>query len=368
VAELPEGAAALVGDLVGDQAGAWDLDGVLPGEVLRTLGGKGLLCAQVGQEHGGLGVSSLDNGEFTAYVGSLCSSLRSVMTSQGMAAWTVQRLGTPAQRRDYLPRLTGGALAAVAFSEPEAGSDLSAMATEIQLDDDAVVLNGHKVWTTAAHYADLIVVVGRLGTGAGAVVVPANAAGVTVTRVPNPSGCRAAGHADIRLDSVRLPAGTLLGGAGLPLSLLVTAALAYGRMSVAWGCVGILRACLAAASRHAASRQQFGKPLAAHQLVGRHLAELFAAEQAGTRVCTHASECWDAASPELVVSTVLAKYVSSTAAARASARALQVMGSAGAEDGHVVARACRDAKLMELIEGSSEICQLILAEHAVSLV
>jgi len=357
---------AIVDALVGDCAASWDLVGQLPNEVLRKLGSNGLLCAEVPKKYGGLGLGSQDGGAFTAYVGSLSSSLRSVMTSQGMVAWTIQRMGTQQQRYEYLRRLTGGELASVAFSEPEAGSDLSTMETEIRWDGDEVVVDGKKVWTTAALYADLIVVVGVQGQAGAAVVVPAGAAGVTVERVVNPSGCRAAGHANLRFESVRLPADAVLGGGGQPLSWLFTTALAYGRISVAWGCVGILRACLSAAATHAATRRQFGKPLAEHQLIAHHLAELYTAEQAATRACEHASRCWDAGSPELVVATVLAKYVSARGAARGAAAAAQIMGSAGAQDGHVVARAYRDAKLMEIIEGSNEICQLILAQHAVT--
>ncbi|QFZ20150.1 acyl-CoA dehydrogenase family protein [Saccharothrix syringae] len=355
---------ALVDALVGDRARAWDLAGELPGEVLRELGAQGLLCAQVGPEHGGPGATSLANGEFTAHVGSRCSSLRSVMTSQGMAAWTIERFGDEGQRRTWLPALTGGQLAAVAMSEAGAGSDLSAMGTVIERDGDEVVVTGRKKWITAAAYADLVAVFGRYGDGAAVVVVPTTAPGVRVERVPDPLGCRAAGHADVVLDGVRLDAGAVLRGAGNPVSLLVTAALAYGRFSVAWGCVGILRACLEAAVAHARSREQFGRPIAGHQLVAGHLAELYAAEQVATRACEHASRCWDAGSPEVVVATVLAKHVGAEHAARGAASAVQVLASAGASDGHVVARAYRDAKLMEIIEGSSEICRLILADHA----
>lgn len=356
---------ATIDALVGDQAGAWDLAGLLPEEILRKLAGDGLLCPQVPAEYGGLGLTSQECGAFTAHVGSLCSSLRSVMTSQGMAAWTIQRLGTEPQRGEYLRRLAGGELAAVAFSEPEAGSDLSAMRTQIRWDGDQVVLDGQKVWTTAARYADLIVVVGTHGHDGAAVVVPARSAGLTIEPIPHPGGCRAAGHANVRLESVRLPADAVLGGGGQPLSLLCTTALAYGRLSVAWGCAGILRACLAAAAAHAATRRQFGKPLAEHQLVAGQLAELYCAEQGATRACEHASRCWDAGSPDQVTATVLAKYVSARGAAHGAAAAAQIMGSAAAQDGHVVARACRDAKLMEIIEGSNEICQLMLAQHAV---
>lgn len=367
---MPERLAAefeLIDELVDDQAEAWDLAGQIPSGLLRELGARGLLCSQVGAAYGGRDLSSRDNGRLTAHAGSRCSSLRSVMTSQGMAAWTIERLANPDQSAALLPQLVSGQLAAVAFSENEAGSDLSAMSTEIEFVGDSIILDGHKVWVTGAHYADLLVVFVKCDGGAGVVAVPTSAPGVHVERIADPMGCRAAGHAHVRFDSVRLPASSVLGGPGAPLPLLVTTALAYGRISVAWGCVGILRACRNAAARHARSRAQFGKPLAEHQLVARHLAELFIAEQVAARVCGHASECWDAGSPDVVVATVLAKHVSAGSAAKAAATAVQVLASAGTRDGHVVARAYRDAKLMEIIEGSNEICQLILAQHVVAM-
>jgi alkylation response protein AidB-like acyl-CoA dehydrogenase len=359
---------AVVGELVGDQPAAWDLAGELPVALLRKLGAEGILCAEVPVALGGLGASSRDSGELAAYTGSLCSSVRSIMTSQGMAAAAVQRFGDREQRRRYLAELTSGRLAAVAFSEPDAGSDLSAMRTRIESSGDSVLIDGQKMWITGARYADLIVVVGRYGDGAAAVMVPSDTPGVSVEPVPDPLGCRAAGHAHVRLDGVRLPASCVLGGGGQALPLLFTTMLSYGRMSVAWGCVGIVRACLSAAASHAKRREQSGKPLAQHQLVARHLSELLIAEQVATRVCEHASRCWDAASSDMVLAALLAKHVSAGYAARSAATAVQVLASAGARDGHVAARAYRDAKLMEIIEGSNEICQLVLAEHALATV
>ncbi|MET8508472.1 acyl-CoA dehydrogenase family protein [Streptomyces sp. NPDC004787] len=357
----------LAGELIGDRADAWDRAGELPLDLLRELGGKGVLCAQVPAPYGGLGLDSADNGELTAHVGALCSSVRSVMTSQGMAAWTIERLGGDEQKAVHLAELTSGKLAGVAFSEPGAGSDLGAMDTTIRAEGDSVVLDGRKSWITVGAYADLLVVFGRYGEGAGAVVVPTDAPGVRVERVPDPMGCRAAGHANVTLDGVRLPADRLLGGAGLPVDWLVTSALTFGRVSVAWGCVGILRACLRAAASHAASREQFGVPLADHQLVARHLAELHVAHEASARCCEQASRCWDDNSPELVTAAVTAKHLAAGQAARGAAAAVQVLASAGARDGGPVARAYRDAKLMEIIEGSNEISQLLLGKHALAV-
>ncbi|MFG2061013.1 acyl-CoA dehydrogenase family protein [Micromonospora sp. NPDC048871] len=356
-----------VADLVAGRADDWDRAGEIPRSVIRELAGQGLLCAEVDVAYGGLGLSSRDNGEYTAGVGAICSSLRSLMTSQGMAAWVIQRFGDQGQRREYLTRLAGGDTAAVAFSEAGAGSDLTSMRTRVTVEGDRAVVTGQKVWVTGAAYADLLVVVGRYGDGGAAVVVPTTSPGVRVERIAQPLGCRAAGHAMVTLDEVVLPAANVLRGAGQPLSWLVTSALSYGRLSVAWGCVGILRACLAAATGHARVREQFGKPLAQHQLVARHLAELFVAEQVATRMCEHASLCWDSNSLDLAATVVAAKHVAARGAARGAATAVQVLASAGAVDGSPTARAYRDAKLMEIIEGSNEISQLLLAEHALAV-
>ncbi|MFI0227487.1 acyl-CoA dehydrogenase family protein [Streptomyces lydicus] len=355
---------AFIGELVGDRPAEWDVAGELPVDLLRKMGAKGMLCAEVPQAYGGVGVGSRENGELTAYVGSLCSSLRSIMTSQGIAASTIQRFGDREQRKRYLAELTGGKLAAVAFSEPEAGSDLAAMQTRIRPDGDEFVLDGEKKWVTGARYADLLLVLVRHGDDAAAVVVPTDTPGVHIEPVADPLGCRAAGHSQVRFDQVRLPVPRVLGGGGQSLSLLFTTALSYGRMSVAWGCVGILRACLSAATGHAKRRVQSGKPLAEHQLVAGHLADLLVAERTSAQACEAASRSWESASPDMIVAAVLAKHVSAGHAARGAATAVQVLGSAGSQDGHAVARAYRDAKLMEIIEGSNEICRLILSQHA----
>jgi methoxymalonate biosynthesis protein len=370
MAERPDRLASerdFISELVGDQPEAWDLTGQIPLDLLRELGARGVLCAEVPAAYGGLGLGSWQNGELTAYVGSLCSSLRSILTSQGMAAWTIQRFGSREQRQKYLADLTSGQLAAVAFSEPGAGSDLSATQTKVLPDGESVIVDGQKMWVTGARYADLIVVLGRHDNDAALVVVPTSANAVHAEPVTAPLGCRAAGHAHVRLDSVRLPAANMLGGGGQALPLLFTTALSYGRISVAWGCVGITRACLNAATTHAGRREQSGKPIAQHQLISRHLAGLLVAERVSTQVCEHASQCWESASPDMGIASVLAKHVSAGHAAQSASTAVQVLGSAGTRDGHVVARAYRDAKVMEIIEGSNEICQLILAQHALTV-
>ena len=353
--------------LIGDQASEWDAQAKIPGDVLRHLGANGLLCPQVPASVGGTGFSSLDAGKFTAHLGSRCSSVRSVMTSHGMAAWSIQKLADHDQRELYLRELTSGKLAGVGFTESGAGSDLSEMTTRISRHGHGAVVDGHKIWVTGASYADFVVVFGRIEDGAAAVVVPLSSPGVRVEPIGDALGCRAAGHANIYFDNVQLPEDNILGRAAQSLPLIITTALSYGRLSVAWGCVGILRACLAQATSHARTRRQFGKALGQHQLIMRHLAELFVLEQSAAQLCEHASRSWDAGTPDTPIKAVLAKLVSARNAVQGSAMAVQILASAGARGSDTVARAYRDSKLMEIIEGSTEICQLLLADHTMSL-
>ena len=306
------------------------------------------------------------NGELTAHIGSLCSSLRSVLTSHGMAAWIVQRFGGDEQRTAFLPRLTGGELAGVAFSEPGAGSDLAAMRTTVRRRTTGSSWTGRRsgsprpstptCWWSSASPAPA-----RRPS-----MVPTATPGVRLEPVPNPLGCRAAGHANVWLG----PGAT----AGRPSGRHRPAVAAAGHLGPdvrpAVGGVGLRRDPARLPSGGDPARQGKGavrRPLADHQLVGRHLADLYATEQTADRVCEHASRCWDDGSPDMVPASVVAKYVSAAGAARGAAAAVQVLGSTGADDGEVAARAYRDAKVMEIIEGSTEICQLLLADHALAV-
>ncbi|RSN45179.1 acyl-CoA dehydrogenase [Amycolatopsis sp. WAC 04197] len=364
----PEETIPGLGDLLGQaEPDDWDRAHAIPKDLLVGFARSGLLCAEVDEAYGGRGLTATRNGELTAAVGEVCGSLRSILTSQGMAASAVLHFGSAEQRAHYLPLLaTSGALGAVAFSEPEAGSDLSAMETEIAAKGDSVFVTGQKRWVTAGMYADHLVVFGRHGVGGAAVVVPADASGVTIEPTGTSMGFRASGHAVVSLDEVELPRSALLArSAQAPLSHLAGRTLVYGRLSVAWGGVGIVRACLAAAARHAIRRTQFGLPIARHQLVARRLAELRVAEHLATLACLRAGGSVDARSPAAVMDVVLAKHVAAREAVSASSHAMQVIASAGVKDDGLVARAYRDAKMLELIEGTNEMCELMIAEDAV---
>ncbi|MEU0533937.1 acyl-CoA dehydrogenase family protein [Amycolatopsis tolypomycina] len=341
---------------VGPDAAEWDARGGLPPDVVKAVAHEGFLATD--RAPGALGALCAD-------FGSVCSSLRALVTVQGMVAAAVRRWGTAAQRERWLPALARGAvLAGFAATEPGAGSDLSAVTTSAEREGGQVRLRGRKLWVTFGQLADVFLV---LATAAGrpvTVLVEADRPGVDVEPVRGQLGMRAAQLAHVRFDGVLVPAENLLAPPGFGLSHVVATALDHGRFTVAWGCVGMAEACLRAAADHAADRVQGGVRLAGHQtvraLLGRSLADTTAARE----LCARAATLREHGDPGAVAGTVLAKYVAARAAAAVADRAGQVLGAAGCAEDSPVGRFFRDAKVMRIIEGADEVAEQQLGEYA----
>ena len=337
-------------------AGQWDRDGQLPGEVLGLLADHGWLGAAVPVAYGGSELDAMTFGRLCAGLGAVCSSVRSLVTVQSMVADVIARRGTRTQRDTWLPPLAKGtALAALAATEDGAGSDLAAVRTRIEPCPDGLRITGRKLWVTFGELATVFLVLGRSDEGPTAVLVPRDTPGLTVHPVRGQLGLRAAMLADVDLDAVVVPSGNQLARAGAGLTHVVAAALDHGRFSVAWGCVGMAQACLDLSARHAVTRQRTGGPLADRQLVRRLITDMVAGVTAARLVCEHAARQRDSRPRPDV--TVLAKYTAATTAARVTRDTVQVLGAAGCAPGSMAERFFRDAKIMQIIEGSDEICQ-----------
>lgn len=344
------------------EAADWDRAGVVPGEVVKDMAGLGLLGSDLPARYGGAGHSPRELGELCAAVGGACSALRGLVTVQGMVGATLLRWGTDAQRDVWLPRLArGDVLAGFAATEQGAGTELSAVGTEFTQRDDEIVVSGRKLWITFGRFAGVFLVLGRYPAGLGAVLVEADRPGVRCEPVDGQLGLRAGGLANVTFDQVRVPRGNALAGAGFGLSHVVGTALDHGRFTVAWGCVGMAEECLTLASKHTASRVQGTIRLADNQLVRAMLGRMAVESEAARALCERA-----AADRGSAVSTIVAKYAASRAAAHVSAQAVQILGASGCADGATVARFFRDAKVMQIIEGADEVAELSIGDHAVN--
>lgn len=351
---------------IGSRGGEFDRAQHLPEDVLSALRHDRLLGATVAEKHGGRGLDIISYGLLHQEIGAECSSTRSLLTVHDMVAYAVERLGSSEVKDRWLRELTSGsAIAAFALSEPEVGSDASSVRTTAARDGTSFVLNGRKKWISFGQRADVFLVVARDDRDGqiGGFLVPRESPGLEVKAIEGLLGLRASMLAEISLDECRVPAHARVGSPGLPTGLLTATALQLGRYSVAWGCVGIATACAAAAFTHTSTRRQFGAPLREHQLVQRHLARMLTDLEAARLLCLHAGSLLQTRDPGAIAATLKAKYFSSQAAARIANDTIQVHGAAGCRSDVPVERYYRDARMMEIIEGTNEILESLISHY-----
>lgn len=358
---------SLVDREVAPRAAMHDREQVLDRNVIQTLADAGLLACELEAEHGGRGLDGLGLGLWMEELGRGCSSVRSLATVHGMVAHVIARWGRPALRETWLPRLGRGQwLGALAVTEPEAGSDLAAVRTRAERDGDDLVLHGEKRWITCGEIADGFLVLAAAEGGPVAVLLRRDTPGLELEPIRDMLGTRGSMLAALRMRGCRVAADSVLGRPGTGLAWVVSAALDHGRFTVAWGAVGIAQACLEASVRHAQQRVQFGVPLIEHQLVRRLISEMTASTRAARQLCLYAARLRGAGDPESMAETSVAKHFAAKVAMQAAHDAVQIHGAQGCSSEQPVARYFRDAKVMEIIEGSNEMHQIHIADLAIS--
>lgn len=353
-----------VAEHVAPHAAAWDRDGAVPMGVIDRLRDEGLLGTSLDTEHGGSPLAAIPYGLLTEEIGRGCSSLRSLLTVHDMVSLALQRWGKPAVKEAWLPRLARAEkLAALALSEPGIGSDAAGVETTARQQGDEWVLDGCKTWITFGEIADAFLVFAQVVAEDGSrrpagFWVPAETPGLERSLIGHVVGTRASRLATLVLDGCRVGADHLLGRPGFGISHVATTALDLGRYSVAWGAVGIAQACLDACLGHTTERRQFDVPLREHQLVARHLTDMIVAVRAARLLCYRAGHLRQERDPGAMPETMIAKYHASRTAVDVANRAVHLHGARGLSTELPLERLLRDAKVTEIIEGSSEIQQI----------
>ncbi|MCX5128825.1 acyl-CoA dehydrogenase family protein [Streptomyces sp. NBC_00347] len=346
-------------------AAEWDRAESVDRAIVKKLGSVGFLGLTVPEEYGGSGGDHLAYVLVTEELGRGDSAVRGIVSvSLGLVAKTVAAWGSEEQKRAWLPRLCSGeALGCFGLTEPGTGSDAAALTTRARREGDAYVISGSKMFITNGTWADVVLLFARTNEdpghrGISAFLVPTDAPGLTRREIHGKLGLRGQATAELVLDGVRVPASAMLGPEGKGFSVAMSA-LAKGRMSVAAGCVGIAQAALDAAVSYAAQREQFGKPIAHHQLVQELIADISVDVDAARLLTWRVADLIDRGLPFATESST-AKLFASEAAVRAASNALQVHGGYGYIDEYPAGKLLRDARVMTLYEGTSQIQKLLI--------
>ena len=339
-----------------------------PVELVATMRELGLFGATIAEEHGGLGLDLVTYARINVELSRGWMSLSGALNSHLVAAWMIESFGTEEQRGRLLADLaTGEPRAAIALTEPQAGSDLRAIRTRAEREGDEYVLRGEKVWITNGLRAGVVLVLARTEPAGISVLVvekepeAAELPGLTIAPLEK-LGYKGIESVSLGFDGFRVPAASLLGseeGHGVAQFL---AGMELGRINIAARGVGIATAAFESAIRYAQERESFGKPIAEHQAIQLLLARMATKIEAARLLTLEAARLKDAGE-RTDLEAGMAKYFSSEVAAEAALDAMRVLGGYGYSPEFPVERLYRDAPLLIVGEGTNEVQQLVIARR-----
>jgi butyryl-CoA dehydrogenase len=367
-AMVQETARAFAQERLKPHAAAWEKAKAIPREVLAEMGSLGFLGMTVPGEWGGADVDTVSYAmalEEVAAGNGAVSTVMSVHNSVGCAP--ILRFGTPDQKERFLrPMAAGAMIGAFCLTEPEAGSDASALKTRARRTDGGWVLDGTKQFITSGRSADVAIVFAVSNPEAGkrgitAFIVPTASPGYKVARIEDKLGQHASDTAQIVFEACFVPDENRLGGEGEGYRIAL-ANLEGGRIGIAAQSVGMARAAYEAALAYAQERKSFGQPIMAHQAVAFRLADMATQVECARQMLLHAAALRDAGQPCLK-EAAMAKLVASEAAEKVCSDAIQIHGGYGYLEEYPVARIWRDVRVCQIYEGTSDIQRLIIARQ-----
>ncbi|SDF88838.1 acyl-CoA dehydrogenase family protein [Klenkia brasiliensis] len=335
-----------------------------PREVFRTLGKAGLLGLPYAEELGGGGQPYEVYLQVLEEIAAVWASVGVGVSVHGLSCFGLATAGTREQQERWLPEMLGGELlGAYCLSEPHAGSDPAAMRTKAVRDGDAYVITGEKAWTTHGGQADFYKVMVRTSEhrsrGISCFLVPGDAAGLSADPAERKMGLTGSTTALMRFEGVRVDADRRLGaeGEGLPIAL---SGLDAGRLGIAAVAVGLAQGALDDALAYAKERETFGVPIIDHQGLAFLLADMAAGTETARAMTLHAARLKDAGLPYSRQASI-AKLVATDNAMKVTTDAVQVLGGYGYTRDFPVERYMREAKVMQIFEGTNQIQRLVVS-------
>lgn len=348
-------------------AGKLDEHGTFPREILHKAWELGLMNCEIPEAYGGLGLSCLDHCLVLEEISYGCAGVNTSMAANMLGAMPLLIAGSEEQKKKYLGRLTKEPIfAAYCCSEPDAGSDVAGMSTKVERHGDEYVLNGQKRWITNGGVASWYTVFATFDKslrhkGITCFVVDADTPGVKVGRKEDKMGQRASNTTDVIFEDVKLPKSALVGeeGGGFKIAMKT---FDRSRPWIAAGAAGIIRRALEESRAYALERKTFGVPIAQHQAVQFMLAEMAIAYETTRLLCHKAAWMIDNGKIDSIVSSY-AKAYGADAAMRVTTDAVQIFGGYGYTKEYPVEKLMRDAKLLQIYEGTSQIQRMVIARN-----
>lgn len=354
-------------------AAEMDARGEFNAAAVRKMAPIGLLGLNIPEEYGGSGVDAVSAAIAIEELGWACGGTAlSIAAHNGLGCAPIALFGTPEQKSRWLPGLARGepGLGCLALTEPEAGSDLSAIRTRAELQGDEWVINGHKAWITNPSVACLIVTLCRTAPEAGSrgfslIVVPTGTPGLHIHPAEKKMGVRASPTHALTYENVRVPREHVLGEPGLGLRQTLQV-LDGGRIGIGALSVGLAQAALEEAMRYAKERVAFGQPLARHQAIQWMIADA-ATHIEAARLLVYRAAWLKEQGLFFNKEAAIAKLFATEMAEQVCRNAIQILGSYGYSSEYPVERMYRDARLMTIGEGTSEVQRMVIARRVLGL-
>ncbi|WP_119026953.1 acyl-CoA dehydrogenase family protein [Bacillus velezensis] len=346
-----------------------DQSAVFPIDTFKKIGELGLLGIPFPEEYGGAGGDTISYAAAVEEIGKACGSTGlSYAAAVSLGASPLYYFGTDQQKQEHLiPLASGKALGSFGLTEPNAGSDAGGTQTKAEKKGDDYVINGEKCWITNANYARTVIVTAVTGKNSAgkpiisALIVPTDTPGFTITNPYDKMGVRGSDTAELVLKDVRVPADNLLGDPEKGFKQFLYT-LDGGRISIAALAVGIAQGALEASLSYAKERKQFGSPISSFQAIQFKLADMAMEIDLARQMVLKAAWLKDQNLP-FTKEAAFAKLYASEMAVRTCLQAIQIHGGSGYMKECGVERMLRDAKLMEIGEGTSEIQRMVIARQ-----
>jgi alkylation response protein AidB-like acyl-CoA dehydrogenase len=355
---------------VAPQVARLEAEDIWPGELVDQMRGFGLFGAVIDAAWGGLGLSASTYAKVVSRISEVWMSLTGIFNSHLMLAILVERFGTDDQKARFLPRLCAGELrGGLALTEPDCGTDLSAVRTRATRHGDRYVVNGTKTWISNGLYGEAFAVLVRTDPAADpprrglSMFVMEKGPGFTASRKLHKLGYKGIDAAELVFSDFSVPAANLIGEEGQGFHLAVSG-LELGRINVAARGVGIARRALDEALRYAQQRRTFGKPICEHQAIQLKLAEMATRVEAARLLTEAAAAAYDRGG-RCALEAGMAKYFASEAAMENATEAMRIHGGYGYSKEFPVERLYRDAPLLCIGEGTNEMQRIIIARQLV---